>query len=93
MSVQSVRCPCRGNPECKLCGGSKFYNYEVGPRGWMPFTCPTCGGAKTLPGNGGGDAQSCLTCHGSATIDPGYPPPSESTGGLLRRLWMIFFGG
>lgn len=93
MSVHSVRCPCLGNPECKLCNGSKFYDYEVGPRGWMPFTCPTCGGAKSLPAVDGGEPRSCITCHGEGGIDPGYPPPDESAVGLLRRVWKIFFGG
>jgi len=93
MSVESVRCPCRGNPACKLCNGSKFYEYTVGPRGWIPFTCPTCGGAKSLPGADGKESQVCMTCEGGGVVDPGYPPSDDSTGGLLRKMWKVFFGG
>jgi hypothetical protein len=90
--AHQVRCPCRGNPECKLCGGAKFYAYEPGPRGWMPFRCPTCGGARTLPAEGGG-TRPCVTCHGSGNIDPANPPPAEGTRGWVRNAWRFLFGG
>ncbi len=92
MSVKSVRCPCRGKLGCKLCEGKKFYNYEVGPRGWLPFTCPTCEGKRTIPGENG-ESQTCFTCHGGGIIDPANPPPNESPAGVLRKIWKIFFGG
>jgi len=101
MSVRRVRCPCRGKLSCELCHGERFYDYEVGPRGWMPFTCPTCRGAGMLtvppaappvaPGNG--DTEPCPTCHGDGTIDPGNPPLAEGSVGLIRKIWKIFMGG
>lgn len=93
MAVHGVRCPCLGNPECKLCHGGKVYEYDVGPRGWMPFTCPTCGGAKTLPATDGGEPRVCVTCNGAGNIDPAFPPPANTTGGFLRKCWKIFMGG
>ena len=92
MSVHRVRCACRGKLGCKLCGGTKFYDYEPGPRGWMPFVCPTCEGMRTIPDEG--DArQTCYTCEGQGTIDPASPPYAEGTAGLFRKAWKIFFGG
>ncbi len=93
MSVHSVRCPCRGKLSCELCHGEKFYDYDVGPRGWMPFTCPTCKGERSVAAPSGGEPERCPTCHGGGTIDPGNPPLAEGTPGLLRKIWMIFFGG
>jgi hypothetical protein len=75
-----------------LCHGTKFYDYEVGERGWMPFTCPTCKGERTIPAENG-ERETCFTCHGGAWIDPANPPLAEGTPGLLRKIWMIFFGG
>lgn len=92
MAAVRVRCPCLGKPECKLCGGAGEYDYEVGPRGWMPFACPTCGGSGTVP-VWEGTAAPCVTCGGSRNIDPAYPPPAPGTPGLLRKLWKIFMGG
>ena len=92
MAVKRIRCACRGKLECKLCGGAKFYDYEPGPRGWMPFTCPTCEGKRTIPADG--DArQTCFTCEGQGWIDPATPPYAEGSAGLFRKMWKIFFGG
>ena len=93
MSVKRVRCACRGKLGCKLCGGAKFYDYEVGSRGWMPFPCPTCGGAGTLPAVEGAGSRACVTCGGEKTIDPGNPPPPPGPPGVLRKIWKIFMGG
>jgi hypothetical protein len=86
-----VRCPCRGNPDCKLCEGTQFYDYEPGPRGWMPFTCPTCSGTREVTVEG--KSQPCFTCGGTGSIDPANPPRDRSTRGFLRDVWRIFFGG
>ena len=91
MAVHAVRCPCRGKLECKLCLGSKFYDYEVGPRGWMPFECPTCAGTGTVAGET--SPETCVTCHGGKFIDPANPPYAEGATGWFRKLWKIFFGG
>jgi len=90
MSVKRVRCACRGNPDCQLCRGEKYYDYEVGPRGWMPFTCPTCKGTRTLPAADG--VSQCFTCQGVGSVDPAYPPQLEGTVGFFRKAWKIFFG-
>ena len=77
-----VRCHCKGNPECKLCQGSKFYLYEPGPRGWMPFACPTC------TANGKLGEEPCFTCRGTGHVDPADPP----AGGLLDVFWKVIMG-
>jgi hypothetical protein len=87
----NVRCPCRGNPGCKLCGGSQFYAYEPGPRGWMPFLCPTCEGKGEVVVEG--KPEKCFTCIGAGSVDPAIPPRDRSTRGLIRDVWRIFFGG
>jgi len=92
MATQYVRCPCRGNPDCKLCGGKKFYGYEPGPRGWMPFVCPTCAGARTLASENG-PSTACVTCRGAGSIDPANPPAAEGTRGWIRKSWRFLFGG
>lgn len=89
--VHQVRCPCRGHPDCKLCLGAKFYEYEPGPRGWMPFLCPTCEGKREV--TIAGETQKCFTCGGAGSIDPANPPRDTSTRGFLRDIWRIFFGG
>jgi hypothetical protein len=88
----SVRCPCQGNAACKLCCGKKFYPFEPGPRGWMPFTCPTCRGKRVVP-NASGAAEPCFTCDGGGSVDPAYPPYAPGWRGALRIGWKIFFGG
>ena len=70
--ARRVRCNCQGWPECKLCHGTKFYQYEPGPRGWIPFPCPTCGGkGKVRPE--GKPEETCLTCRGHGVVDPAQP--------------------
>jgi len=87
-----VRCLCRGNAECKLCHGKKFYEYQPGPRGWMPFTCPTCQGTRVLT-NGQGGERPCFTCAGAGSVDPANPPFAPGWWGALRVGWKTFFGG
>jgi hypothetical protein len=89
--AHNVRCACEGNPDCKLCGGTKLYAYEPGPRGWMPFTCPTCEGKREVTIEG--KTERCFTCSGAGNIDPANPPRDKSTRGFLRDVWRIFFGG
>ena len=88
---RNVRCPCLGHPDCKLCLGSKVYAYEPGPRGWMPFTCPTCEGKREV--TVAGKPERCFTCVGLGTVDPANPPRDRSTRGFIRDVWRIFFGG
>jgi hypothetical protein len=87
-----VRCRCQGSPDCKLCSGTAFYDYEPGPRGWMPFVCPTCEGKREVTPEDG-ERQVCFTCGGAGNVDPANPPSAPGTPGLLRNLWRIFFGG
>ncbi|MCS6866353.1 MAG: hypothetical protein RMJ56_15070 [Gemmataceae bacterium] len=89
--AEPVRCPCGGQPECELCLGAGVYRYQPGPRGWMPFLCPTCQGRGQWPRNG--HNEPCLTCRGSGHIDPAYPPRNTSVRGFLRDMWRVFFGG
>ncbi len=85
--AKRVRCPCGGNPDCKLCGGSRFYDYDPGPRGWLPFPCPTCGGVRVSE-TGLGAPGACLTCKGAGDVDPADPP----SGGPLDVIWKALFG-
>lgn len=89
---QRVRCRCHGNPACKLCRGEKFYAYQPGPRGWLPFRCPTCEGAGVVR-NGATAEAVCCTCDRAGSVDPGYPPYAPGWLGSLRVGWKIFFGG
>lgn len=89
--AHTVRCPCRGHPDCKLCSGTKFYQYQPGERGWMPFTCPTCAGRREVALDG--KAERCFTCVGAGSVDPALPPRDLSTRGRIRDVWRIFFGG
>ena len=82
-----VRCCCRGRPECKLCRGTKYYLYEPGPRGWLPFKCPTCDGTGTLA-EPGTEPEPCPTCRATGTVDPADPP----TAGIADVLWKALFG-
>ncbi|MDY3551686.1 hypothetical protein R5W24_000765 [Gemmata sp. JC717] len=90
--MASVRCPCHGNPACQLCHGTKFYEYQPGPRGWLPFACPTCAGTGSTR-TAEGTQERCITCKGSWSIDPGYPPMAPGWRGALRAGWKTFFGG
>lgn len=85
--ARRLRCQCGGNRECKLCGGTGVYSYEPGPRGWMPFTCPTCAGTGSLklPGE---PAIDCPTCHKERFIDPANSPM-----GMFAKIRKIFLGG
>ena len=85
--AQKVGCHCQKNPACKLCGGAGTYAYEPGPRGWMPFTCPTCGGKRTLT-EPGDPPEPCPTCRGSGQVDPA-DPPSTGWASVIRK---AFFG-
>ena len=85
--AQKVGCHCGGKPGCKLCGGAGRYEYQPGPLGWMPFTCPTCAGTRRLvePGE---PPQPCFTCRGTGRVDPA-DPPSSGWADVIRK---AFFG-
>ena len=83
MSEKRVRCPCGRNPSCKLCEGAGVYAYDPGPRGWMPFICPTCEGKGII-----GESQECPTCRRAGRIDPADPPI-----GMMTKIRKMFFGG
>lgn len=86
--AKSIRCPCHGNSACKLCGGTKSYDYQPTEQGWMPFRCPTCAGATTAA-----ERRACVTCHGDLTIDPATPPYDPGWKGTARAVWKVFMGG
>jgi DnaJ-class molecular chaperone len=86
-TVKQIRCHCAGKTDCKLCGGTGKYSYEPGERGYIPFRCPQCDGAKTVLLDGD-ERKPCLTCNGEGIIDPANPPPA----GLLDVLTKILFG-
>jgi hypothetical protein len=85
--AKKVGCHCAGNPHCKLCNGTKVYQYEPGPRGWMPFKCPNCEGTGSaeVPGKGLG---KCTTCQGQGMVDPANPPST----GMMDVIWKSLFG-
>jgi len=85
--AKRVRCPCGDSPECQLCHGTKYYEYQPGPRGWLPFRCPTCGGTGQLAGPGP-EGRPCVTCRGERKVDPADPPYR----GVWDLLCKIFFG-
>lgn len=85
--VKQIRCPCKGQSGCKLCGGTGIYGFEPGPRGYMPFECPNCGGQKILSDDDG-DRYACPTCKGEGRVDPANPPMA----GLWDVLTKIMFG-
>jgi hypothetical protein len=85
--TKTINCPCGGRPSCRLCHGSKSYQYESGPRGYLPFKCPTCNGAGWIE-EPGLDREKCFTCLGNGTVDPADPPSK----GLVDIIWKALFG-
>lgn len=85
--MPKVKCHCQGKSICRLCNGTSYYNYQPGPRGWMPFRCPTCEGKRTQP-DPDGQPEPCPTCRGTGSVDPADPP----TRGLLDIVWKALFG-
>ncbi|HXD85309.1 MAG TPA: hypothetical protein VN641_02365 [Urbifossiella sp.] len=85
--AKKILCHCGGRPSCRLCHGSKSYEYEAGPRGWLPFKCPTCGGSGFLT-EPGFDREKCFTCRGEGNVDPASPPSH----GLIDIIWKAMFG-
>jgi len=84
--AKRVRCPCGGDPDCRLCRGTKFYEYQPGSRGWIPFRCPTCGGAGRV--TAADEVLTCPTCRGTGKVDPAAPPKN-----FLDTLRGILLGG
>ena len=82
-----IKCACGGRASCRLCTGTGRYEYTPGPRGWMPFKCPTCDG-KGRTAEAGVDPEKCPTCLGAGTVDPADPP----TKGMLDVIWKALFG-
>jgi DnaJ-class molecular chaperone len=85
--MKKIRCYCRGQPSCKLCQGAGKYDYDPGPKGYMPFRCPTCEGRRQLADDDG-TQYACPTCKGMGMVDPAHPPPA----GMVDVLMKIFFG-
>ena len=85
--AKKIRCHCGGLPSCKLCHGTGKYDYDPGPRGYIPFRCPTCDGRRTLTEEDG-TTYECPTCRGQGVVDPAHPPPA----GMWDVLTKIFFG-
>ena len=84
---KKIRCHCGGRSSCRLCNGAGFYLYEPGPRGYIPFRCPTCEGKGRLE-EPGLEPETCPTCRGTGTVDPADPPHH----GLLDVIWKALFG-
>ena len=82
-----IRCHCGGRASCRLCHGAGKYEYDPGPRGYVPFRCPTCEGKRSLRDDDGTE-YPCPTCTGQGYVDPANPPPA----GMLDVLTKIFFG-
>lgn len=85
--AKRVKCHCGGRPSCKLCNGTGYYAYEPGPRGWLPFKCPTCDG-RGWTEEPGVEREKCPTCRGTGTVDPADPPPH----GMFDVIWKALFG-
>ena len=86
---KQLKCHCVGTPGCKLCQGTGKYEYESGPLGWQPFTCPNCEGKKvvadaTVPVG----TSRCKTCAGKGRVDPANPPSTSMWDALCK----IFMG-
>jgi DnaJ-class molecular chaperone len=84
---KKIRCHCGGRPSCQLCHGTGKYDYDPGPRGYVPFRCPTCDGRRQLSDEDG-TVYPCPTCRGQGVVDPANPPPA----GMWDVLTKIFFG-
>jgi DnaJ-class molecular chaperone len=85
--LKKIKCHCGSRPSCKLCNGAGYYQYEVGPRGYLPFRCPSCQGKGTRE-EPGLDREKCPTCRGSGTVDPADPPHH----GIFDVIWKALFG-
>jgi hypothetical protein len=89
---KGLRCHCEGTPECQLCRGTGYYDYQPGPRGWIPFRCPTCEGEGRFE-SPAGERETCVTCLGAGTVDPAMPAFRGGVWGYLGYLCGIFLGG
>jgi len=85
--AKKIPCHCGGRASCALCHGTGAYEYEPGPRGWLPFRCPTCEGRGRIT-EPGLEPTPCPTCRGGGTVDPADPP----TKGMLDVVWKALFG-
>jgi DnaJ-class molecular chaperone len=85
--MAKVKCHCGKRPSCKLCNGTGFYEYAPGPRGWLPFKCPTCAGTGWVE-EAGLPREKCFTCRGMGTVDPADPPHH----GFIDIIWKAIFG-
>lgn len=85
--MPKVKCHCHRRSVCRLCNGSGYYQYQPGPRGWMPFRCPTCEGKRAIDDPEVGP-EPCPTCRGTGQVDPADPP----TRGMLDVVWKALFG-
>jgi DnaJ-class molecular chaperone len=85
--LKTIKCHCGGRPSCKLCGGTQSFQYEAGPRGYLPFTCPTCSGKGWIE-EPGVDREKCFTCRGNGVVDPADPPSH----GFIDIIWKALFG-
>ena len=85
--LKTIKCHCGGRPSCKLCSGTQNFQYEAGPRGYLPFACPTCNGKGWLE-EPGADRGKCFTCRGNGTVDPADPPSH----GFIDIIWKALFG-
>ncbi len=70
-----------------MCSGTKAYSYELGPRGYLPFLCPTCLGKGWLD-EPGIDREKCFTCRANGSVDPAAPPSN----GFFDIIWKAMFG-
>ena len=85
--LKSIKCHCGGRPSCKLCGGTSKYEYDLGPRGYLPFACPTCRARGYLE-EPGLEREKCFTCRGNGTVDPADPPSNS----FVDIIWKAMFG-
>lgn len=87
--TKRLACNCRKTAGCKLCQGTGYYEYELGPAGWQPFRCPNCDGKRTVVDPAApNETKLCATCKGDGSIDPANPPAD----GFWDKLSKILFG-